>query len=109
MGALVLNRCYSDTATAADAFFGASAPVLTTGINSYMAWYEKINDVWSIRRQTINESGTVTSLQTTVANVPAFASCDESETFTDGLAVGWLIAGLMLVSWGVLQLKRQIR
>ena len=106
MGALVFDRCYADNDAAADAFFGAKEPSFTAGTTSFLSWYEKISGVWTIKRQSVSETGVVTTLASSSATVPAFPECDTAQMLTDGVAVGWLIAGVILAAWGIQQLRR---
>ena len=106
MGSLVFDKCYPSGSSAADAFFSAKEPVLNAGSTSYLTWFEQVGGVWYVKRQSISETGVVTNLASSVATVPAFPSCDESQSFQDGLDVGWMLAALLVLSWGMLQIRR---
>lgn len=110
MGALFQNVCYSTSADAADAFFLAKGVSYTAGATSYQSWFEKnTSGVWQIKRQSISSSGAITNLTTSNATVPTFPTCDPTETFFDGLSVGWGIALVMAIAWSWHQMKRQAR
>jgi hypothetical protein len=109
MGSLVFDKCYPTVGAAADAFFSARGPVLTSGATSYLTWFEKVGADWHINRQSISETGVVTNLASSIATVPAFPECDASLSFNDGRDVGWLLVGLMIVAWCLLILRRQVR
>lgn len=109
MGSLVFDKCYPSVDSAADAFFSAKEPVLTSGVTSYLTWFEQVGGVWQIKRQSISETGAVTNLGSSVATIPAFPACNEAQGFSDGLEVGWLLAALILLSWGMLQIRRALR
>jgi len=109
MGSLVFDKCYPSQAAAADAFFSASEPIVTSGATAYLSWFEPSATGWLLKRQAIAENGVSTALPDTYATVPAFPACDEYQSFNDGLSVGWLVAAMLLVVWGMNHIKRLIR
>ena len=109
MGSLVFDKCYTTGEAAADAFFSAREPVVTAGSTSYVTWFEKVGSVWQVKRQSISETGISTDLTATVATVPAFPSCDPSQSFNEGRDLGWQMVVVLLVAWGFVMIRRQIR
>lgn len=110
MGALFQNVCYATNSNAADAFFMAEGVSYTAGSTSYQSWFEKnTSGVWQIKRQSISSTGVITNLTTSNATVPTFPACDPTESFFDGMTVGWGIALVMVIAWGFDQMKRQVR
>lgn len=109
MGSLVFDKCYPSQAAAADAFFSASEPIVTSGATAYLSWFEPSATGWLLKRQAISENGVTTALPDAYATVPAFPVCDEMSTFNDGLMVGWLVAAMLLVVWGLNHVMRLIR
>lgn len=101
--------CYSTNAEAADAHFLGSGPFYTSGSTSYLSWFEKVSGVWQIKRQSISSTGVVNNLTASTATVPTFPTCDTTAEFTDGLAVGWGIAGLMIAAWGYSKVRQAAR
>ena len=100
MGSLVFDRCYPDLSSAADAYFSGKGPAFTAGVTSYQSWFEKVSGVWYVKRESIDSGGVVTALASSVATVPAFPACDQMAMMDDGIAVGWLIVGVMVIAWG---------
>lgn len=110
MGSLVNGKCFATNALAADDFFASKDPSYTAGTTSYLSWFEKsTGNVWQIKRQSISSTGTVTNLTTSNATVPTFPVCDESGQFNDGLALGWLVASVIVLAWGLAQVRKQAR
>lgn len=110
MGARYGTTCYATNTDAADAYFSSSGPFYTAGSTSYNSWFEKnVSNVWQLKRQSISSTGTVTNLTTSNATVPTFPTCDQSEQFLDGVAVGWGIAAAMVAVWGFRLMMRAAR
>lgn len=108
MGALLGDKCFETNAQAVDAFYSSKEPSYTAGATSYQQWYEKVNGVWVVKRQSIASGGAVTNLANANAPVPVFPVCDERGTFTDGIALGWLLVGVMVLAWGAVMVRRQL-
>ena len=111
MGALVNGKCFTSNALAADDFFSSKDPSFTSGTTSYVSWYEKggPSAVWQIKRQSISSTGVVSNLTASTATVPTFPVCDESGQFADGLALGWLVATVMVFGWSLAQIRKAAR
>ena len=109
MGARVFEKCYPTQEAAVDAFYGTRAPTFSTGELSFQSWHEKIAGQWVMKRQMIDRHGEVVTLPTVQATIPTFLPCDELEAFNDGVTVGWMLAGAILLGWGLLLLQRLIR
>jgi len=108
MGALLGNQCFETNAQAVDAFFSSKDPSYTSGSTSYLSWFEKVGGVWQVKRQSISSTGTVTNLTSSDATIPTFPVCDPLASFTDGIALGWLIVGLMVAAYGAVMIRRQL-
>ena len=109
MGALVNGKCFTSNALAADDFFSSKESSYTPGTTSYHAWFEKVSGVWQIKRQSISSTGVITNLTASNATVPTFPTCSETETFTDGLSLGWLVATVIVMAWGLAQIRKAAR
>lgn len=101
MGFLFNQACFSTNAEAADAFFLSQGPFLTSGSTSYLSWFEKSGATWQVKRQSISTNGTVTVLASSTATVPTFPACTQSQTFMDGMALGWGVAAAMVAAYAV--------
>lgn len=108
-GALFQGRCLGSNAEAVDAFYLSGSASVHAGSPAYMAWFEKVSGVWTMYRTAIADNGAITQMQPVAAPVPVFPSCDPTESFTDGMTVGWGIATAMVLSWGFLMIRRQAR
>lgn len=109
MGSLVNGKCFTSNALAADDFFSSKGSSYTPGTTSYHSWFEKAGAVWQIKRQSISSTGAITNLTASVATVPTFPVCDELQQFNDGIAVGWLLAGVLVMAWGIALMKKEIK
>lgn len=109
MGALLGAVCHPSNAVAANVYFSGSAPVLSAGSPTYVAWFEQVSGVWNLRRQAVQGDGTVQQMPDTVAVVPIFPGCDQNEQFNDGMLMGWGIAALMVMAWGWSKVRQQAR
>lgn len=99
MGALYSDRCYSTTAKAVDAYYGSAPPAFTSGSTSYLTEYVWTGTLWQMKRYSIASSGTVTTLTASTAPTPTFPTCDEMETFTDGLTLGFGVVVAMVAAY----------
>lgn len=108
MGSLFDGKCYTTASQAADAFFLSKEPSYTAGATSYLSYFEKPADTWLIVRKSIASNGTITNLTSSTAPVPTFPACDPLETFVDGQTVGWMIAGVLVLVWGLNLIRKLI-
>lgn len=106
MGALFDNRCYPDNSSAADAYFLSVGPHFTAGSTSYLQEYLKVGGVWKIQRYSVASNGTVTTLTQSNAPTPAFPACDPTESFFDGMTLGWGVAGAIVAAWVIKNMRR---
>lgn len=108
MGSLLGNVCFETNAQAVDAYYSGREVMQTAGSTSYRQWYEKEVGVWVLKRQSIASNGAVTNLANSTAPVPVFPVCDPQQSFTDGIALGWLLVGVMVLAWGAVMVRRQL-
>lgn len=100
-GFLVAGVCYETASAAADSYF-SSKPVLSRfdAVAGYYISlsYEKINGVWN---QVSTASGAGWSNPYTAPVVvvpPVFPACyAPSESFADGVNIGWAVAGVLIL------------
>lgn len=105
-GAISGNRCFVSQDEANDAFYSASLPSIQSGATTYLTETVKVSGVWKIQRFSIAPDGVVTSLAESNAPVMTFPACDPTETFFDGMAIGWDIAAAMVVAASLKLMQR---
>lgn len=103
MGALLSGVCYGSATEAARVVFSAVGPVAHSG-GSFSAVEETSPDAFSM--VTRDSSGVLSSV---LLPTPAFPTCDPAESVADGLALGWLVAGVWALAWGVVVLRRGLQ
>jgi len=109
MGYRVGDRCFDTQSDAADQWFSGKEPSFTSGSTSFLSWFEKTGGVWQIKRQSVATDGAITNLTSSNATVPVFPSCSVTETFNDGFAIGWAVAGAMLAAYAVKFIAKGLR
>lgn len=108
-GYLYGSKCFASVSDAADAFFQGGSPSFSSGSTSYLSWFEKVSGVWQIKRQSIASNGVITTLSESVATVPNFPTCDTTESFADGMTVGWGVATVMVIAWCFMMVRKVAR
>lgn len=108
MGALLNGKCFSTSSEAVDAYFSSAPPSYTAGGTSYLAEYVKSGAIWQIRRYQIASNGTTTTLNTVTAPLPTFPLCDPTESFFDGVDVGWGVAAAIIVAASIRLMRRAV-
>lgn len=101
MGALVNNVCYSSSGDAANAYFSALPSSVVSGSTTYESHYSVSGGVWYLVTDTYNASMALLSSVSAVAEVPAFAACDPSQSFYDGMTLGWGVVAAMCAAWAI--------
>lgn len=101
-GHVVGSACV-DVATSADAFFSTIAPATTPGLVTYYSQASKESGVWYLKTYA---NGTLVT--TSPLTAPAFASCDTTANFFDGLALGWAVVAAMVAAYAVHLLRRAL-
>jgi len=107
-GAIVGAKCYNTSAEAVDAFYSASAPVLSSGSTSYLTEFVKESGAWKLKQWTITASST-TLRYSRDAPIPTFPACDPTEKFFDGMTLGWGIAAAMIAVSALMLARRGAR
>lgn len=106
MGYQTLGRCYETSSEATDAFFSSVAPSVSASPPVQVVFTKSSGD-WFFQTYSM---GTTASLQSsTPAVAPSFPSCSSLDQFLDGVALGWGVAGAMILAWAVSFLRRPLR
>lgn len=103
------GRCYESLSDANDAFFGSAAPAIAAGSTTYLTRYDKVSGVWKAVTEKYSASGSPQAVATATLNQAQFASCDSATGILDGVAVGWLVAAVLVVAWGARRLRALVR
>jgi hypothetical protein len=101
MGALHGATCYQDNTAAADAYFSAAAPALTSGSTSYLSYFENSGGTWLLIRKSIAENGNISNLSNVAAPIPSFPECNPAEQYLDGITLGWGIAAATIAAYAI--------
>ena len=101
-GALYSGRCYASATDAASAAFTGVAPVVTDG--GELRLIEHDAGAWRLNTY---DGGVL--IASAVVPVPAFQSCDPVQVLVDGVEMGFYLAGVWIVAFGFLLLRRQAR
>lgn len=109
MGYLFNGDCYQTQAVAESAYYSAQPMQQTPGSTTYRTFYKWSGTSWQHIGESIASNGAVSSLWAVSAAEAAFPSCDATEAFTDGMTLGWGVATAMVMAWGWVHLRRQMR
>lgn len=90
-GYIVAGQCV-DVAASIDAYYSNSHPVQTAGSPAFISTFSKSASGWT---QDTYQNGTLIS--SVPAPSPSFASCDTTQTFFDGMQLGWAVAAAMVM------------
>jgi hypothetical protein len=108
-GFLTLGKCFDTAAQATDAHYGAYVPSVVSGSTSYTLEYVLQAGVWKAQQYQIGSNGVYTLRSTSNAPTLTFPSCDTTQQFFDGMALGWAIVAVMAVAWGARKVREQVR
>ena len=109
MGALYNGVCHVDSASAMQAMvFSPAFAHITPGSTTYYTLPVMIGANANIQFRQISSTGVDTAKYTVAVPVTLFPSCDPSQSFSDGLAMGWLIAGLMISAFCINLIRKQV-
>lgn len=101
-GHIINGQCV-DVAVSTDLFWSNFEATAQSGSNLYITVASKTSGIWQL------ETYLNGSLYSTVAApVPSFASCDTTEQFFDGMAIGWLVVGAMVAAFSIHLLRRAL-
>ena len=105
---LVNGSCYSSVAAATDAFFSQQSAAFTSGPVSYLSNFQNDAGIWKLYQYSIDAAGVYTLRSATVVTVPTFPLCDSTESFFDGMAIGWGITLAMIAAFSFVQLRKAL-
>lgn len=109
-GAIYGQKCYPSNAEALDAYYSQIAPAQTAGTTTYILEYVKsVGGVWQQKSYSVSSTGVWTTRSTTNAPVITFPVCDPSQSFMDGITIGWGIAAAMVMASAIVFMKRAAR
>ena len=96
MGAQYQGRCYASADDAASALWSGAGPVVGPGSPPVVSVVEWGGASWQVASY---QGGTL--LQVVPVPSVAFASCDVADSALDGMALGWVVAGVWAAAWAV--------
>lgn len=101
-GHIVSSQCV-DVAASADHYFSQLLPSVSPGTSTFQTQAEKLSGSWYL---TTYQDGA--AISQTLLTVPAFSSCDTTEKFYDGMAIGWGVAAAIIAAWAIKNLRRSL-
>jgi hypothetical protein len=90
-GHIVAAQCV-DVAASTDAFYSTALPGQTAGSPSFLSFFNKSASGWT--QDTYQNGSLISSVP---APTPQFAACDTTQTFFDGMELGWAVATAMIL------------
>ena len=109
MGAWNDGFCYQSQEAAVDAYYGSTPPSVQPGSAVYYSITVKKPQGWALDTYRVYSGGTSVLQTSSLLPVPVFDSCDPSESFNDGMAVGWGVASAMIAVGALMMIKRATR
>lgn len=106
MGFLVSGQCISTKKEALDLYYTSVPPATAAGQTTYQTTYTKSGTQWLIQTHQFTSSGAVSVVYSGAAPIPSFTSCDETESFFDGMEIGWAIAAAMIAVYALKMIGR---
>lgn len=100
MGALYSERCYESQTAALDAYYGSVPPTYSAGSTVYYTVMVKKPQGWAADTYRVWSSGTSTLQTSSLVPVIDFPACDATESFFDGMTIGWGVVLAMAIAWG---------
>lgn len=99
-GVIAAGQCV-DASAAVDLYYSSVGPSVLAGSPSFITQLEKTVSGW----YAVTYSGGAV-VNTSALVDPVFAVCDTTASFFDGLALGWMVAGIMVAAYGVHLIRR---
>lgn len=101
MGYAVGVACYESQSEAEAVYFGGVPPAVS---GSTVTQYQLDGGVWKLNRY---DSGSMV-LQSSTTAVSSFPTCSNLDRTVDGIALGWLVAGVVMAAFGAKLLRRAL-
>lgn len=108
MGYLHKTTCFQTLAEATAAHWSEKPADFTPGTTSYISDVVWSGSLWQIKKYTLSSTGVLTLNSTTSLPVLAFPTCQETDSYFDGMQLGWGVAIAMAAVWGVKFLARAL-
>jgi len=108
-GALLGVQCYPSQAEALDAYYAGQSVSQLAGSTSYINEFVKEYGVWKIKAYSVDSSGVWTARYSTNAPGITFPACDPTQSFQDGMVIGWGISTALVVVSAITFMKRATR
>lgn len=99
-GVIAAGRCV-DASAAVDLYYSSAGPSVSAGSPEFITQLERTVSGWFA---VTYSGGSV--VNTSAMQAPSFAACDTTETFFDGMALGWGVAAIMVAAYAVHLLRR---
>lgn len=112
MGYRVAAECYDTLADAQSAFYSSQNDAFVVGTTTQGQIYHFTGTAWNVKGITITSGGVIATRWDVAAPVRSFATCTQmtnTESFVDGLTLGWGVVAAMAVAWGYKQMKGQVK
>lgn len=104
---LVGNVCYPTVSSATDAFF-SSLPVsiITSSASTFRLLHLKVGSQWKQNKVVYNSTGLETQIYTVDITAPTFPPCDPTQSYFDGMQIGWGIVAAMIAVYAVILIRK---
>lgn len=109
------NTCFATLEEAHDAYFQALPPSITphgtyTNNSFKFIHFDKVAGVWQLSHDTYSATGVLTPAWSVAAQLPVLEVCTTpntpAERFSDGMLLGWGVAGAMIVVYVIRRVFR---
>lgn len=117
MGFFIRGECVATDAEADDLYYGSMSPIVLPyldgghSIVTFSKYTLEAGSSWTMftRAFDVNGVNVAAGNQNAVAGGGTYPVCDPAEQFTDGVAVGWLLATALILVSCLQMLKRAAR
>lgn len=100
-GSLAGGICYETAALATDAYFSglpASSALFPSGVLLSTQYLKDVSGLWNIRQVSTDSLGVQTIVYQSVVSPPLFSACySPSESFADGVTIGWAVSAMLVI------------
>ena len=99
-GVVAAGRCV-DASAAVDLYYSSAGPSVSAGSPEFVTQLERTVSGWFA---VTYSGGSV--VNTATMQAPAFAACDTTESFHDGMTLGWGVGAIMIAAYAIHLLRR---